>query len=157
MTTVLLADDHAAVRAGLGGMINAEHDLTVVREAGSGAEAMALAEAMRPDAILMDLQMPEVDGVTATEQIRRALPLCAQCQPWSDVHPTMDILRNVQGTIFTRLRQQRPSPGAWERVLISEARRGRPESRSEFCSGGSRWSCDLGGVGNLSQSGYEVS
>jgi DNA-binding NarL/FixJ family response regulator len=74
MTTVLLVDDHPVVREGLRGMIDAEHDLTVVGEAGSGAEAIALAETLRPDVILMDLRMPDVDGVTATERILAALP-----------------------------------------------------------------------------------
>jgi DNA-binding NarL/FixJ family response regulator len=68
-TTVLLVDDHPVVREGLRGMIDAEHDLTVVAEAGSGAEAVAMAESLRPDVILMDLRMPDVDGVTATERI----------------------------------------------------------------------------------------
>lgn len=74
MTTVLLVDDHPVVREGLRGMIDAEHDLTVVGEAGSGAEAIAMAESLRPDVILMDLRMPDVDGVTATERILAALP-----------------------------------------------------------------------------------
>ncbi|MBO0879423.1 MAG: response regulator transcription factor [Mycobacterium sp.] len=74
MTTVLLVDDHPVVREGLRGMINAERDLTVVGEAGSGAEAVTMAESLRPDVILMDLRMPDVDGVTATERILAALP-----------------------------------------------------------------------------------
>ena len=74
MTTVLLADDHPVVREGLRGMIDAEPDLTVVGEAGSGAEAIALAQSLCPDVILMDLRMPDVDGVTATERIVAALP-----------------------------------------------------------------------------------
>jgi DNA-binding NarL/FixJ family response regulator len=73
-TRVLLVDDHPVVREGLRGMINAEDDLTVVGEAGSGAEAVALAESLRPDVILMDLRMPDVDGVTATERILAASP-----------------------------------------------------------------------------------
>jgi DNA-binding NarL/FixJ family response regulator len=74
MTTVLPVDDHPVVREGLRGMIDAEPDLTVVGEAGSGAEAIAIAESLRPDVILMDLRMPDVDGVTATERILAALP-----------------------------------------------------------------------------------
>lgn len=74
MTTVLLVDDHPVVREGLRGMIDAEPDLTVVGEAGSGAEAIALAESLCPDVILMDLRMPDVDGVTATERILATLP-----------------------------------------------------------------------------------
>lgn len=74
MTTVLLVDDHPVVREGLRGMINAEADLSVVGEAGTGAEAVAMAETLRPDVILMDLRMPDVDGVTATERILATLP-----------------------------------------------------------------------------------
>lgn len=73
-TTVLLVDDHPVVREGLRGMIDAEDDLTVVGEAGSGAEAVVMAESLHPDVILMDLRMPDVDGVTATERILAALP-----------------------------------------------------------------------------------
>ena len=74
MTTVLLVDDHPVVREGLRAMIDAETDLTFIGEAGSGAEAVAMAETLRPDVILMDLRMPNVDGVTATERILAALP-----------------------------------------------------------------------------------
>jgi DNA-binding NarL/FixJ family response regulator len=73
-TKVVLVDDHPVVREGLRGMIDAEPDLTVVGEAGSGAEAIAMAESLRPDVILMDLRMPDVDGVTATERILAVLP-----------------------------------------------------------------------------------
>ncbi|HEV8559111.1 MAG TPA: response regulator transcription factor [Actinophytocola sp.] len=69
MITVLLVDDHPVVRAGLRGMLEAEPDLDVVGEAGSGAEAVALARVARPDVILMDLRMPGTDGVWATERI----------------------------------------------------------------------------------------
>lgn len=74
MITVLLVDDHPVVREGLRGMISAEDDLTVVGEAASGAEALSIATSLRPDVILMDLRMPDVDGVTATEQILASLP-----------------------------------------------------------------------------------
>ncbi|MFL6073460.1 MAG: response regulator [Mycobacteriales bacterium] len=71
---VLLADDHPVVRAGLRGMLSAEPDLEVVAEAGSGAEAVALAARHRPDVVLMDLRMPGVDGATATARIAAELP-----------------------------------------------------------------------------------
>lgn len=74
MTTVMLVDDHPVVREGLRGMLDAEPDLDVIGEAGSGAEAVAMAETLRPDVILMDLRMPDVDGVTATERILRRTP-----------------------------------------------------------------------------------
>ncbi|MHC9294214.1 response regulator [Mycobacterium sp. LTG2003] len=71
-TTVLLVDDHPVVREGLRGMIDAEEDLEVVGEAASGAEAITMAESLRPDVVLMDLRMPGVDGVAATERILAA-------------------------------------------------------------------------------------
>lgn len=74
MTTVLLVDDHPVVREGLRGMIDAEPDLTVVGEAGSGTEAVSMAQSLCPDVILMDLRMPDVDGVTATERILATSP-----------------------------------------------------------------------------------
>lgn len=69
MITVMLVDDHPVVREGLRGMLEAEPDLSVVGEAGSGAEALALARVRRPDVILMDLRMPGTDGVWATSRI----------------------------------------------------------------------------------------
>jgi DNA-binding NarL/FixJ family response regulator len=69
---VLLVDDHPVVRAGLRGMLAAEERITVVGEAGSGAEAVVAAAALTPDVVLMDLLMPGVDGVTATGRIMAA-------------------------------------------------------------------------------------
>lgn len=67
--TVLIADDHPVVREGLRSVLSAEADLTVVADCGTGAEAVRLAAALRPDVVLMDLRMPDLDGVRATEQI----------------------------------------------------------------------------------------
>lgn len=69
MIRVLLVDDHPVVRTGLRGMLEVEADLTVVGEASSGAEAIELASTAAPDVILMDLRMPQIDGVGATERI----------------------------------------------------------------------------------------
>ena len=66
---VLLADDHPVVREGLRGMLAAEPDIEVVGEASSGPEAVALAERLRPDVVLMDLRMPGGDGVEATRRL----------------------------------------------------------------------------------------
>jgi DNA-binding NarL/FixJ family response regulator len=66
---VLLVDDEQLVRAGLRMILESADDVTVVAEAADGAEAVTQARRHRPDAVLMDIRMPEVDGLTATRQI----------------------------------------------------------------------------------------
>lgn len=68
---VLLADDQALVRAGFRSLIDAAPDLVVVGEAASGGEAIALARSTRADVLLMDIRMPEMDGLAATREITR--------------------------------------------------------------------------------------
>ena len=69
MIRLLIADDHPIVRDGLSGMFAADPGFEVVGEAGDGAEAVRLAEALQPDVILMDLQMPGVNGLAAISQL----------------------------------------------------------------------------------------
>ncbi|KAA2267025.1 response regulator transcription factor [Solihabitans fulvus] len=71
---VLLADDHPVVREGLSAMLESAPDISVVGMAGSGEEAVALAAAVRPDVVLMDLRMGELDGVTAAARILARSP-----------------------------------------------------------------------------------
>ncbi|GEP32416.1 DNA-binding response regulator [Nocardioides szechwanensis] len=66
---VVLVDDHAVIRMGLAQLLAAVSDIEVVGEAANGEEAIAVVEATRPDVVLMDLQMPGMDGVTATRRI----------------------------------------------------------------------------------------
>ncbi|MEV0135198.1 response regulator transcription factor [Dactylosporangium sp. NPDC050688] len=66
---VLLADDQALVRSGFRMLLDAEDDITVVGEAANGAEAVSRARVTRPDVVLMDIRMPELDGIKATRQI----------------------------------------------------------------------------------------
>lgn len=76
MTTVrvLLADDQPLFREGLRTLLSTRADIEVVGEAGNGLEAMALVERCRPAVILMDLRMPEMDGIQATAKIRERWP-----------------------------------------------------------------------------------
>ena len=69
MIRVLLADDQALVRTGFRMIVENAPDMTVVGEAGDGAEAAAMAAELRPDVVLMDVRMPDVDGVEATRRI----------------------------------------------------------------------------------------
>src|ERR1043166_7236928 len=69
MIRVLLADDHAVVRAGLKAVLSAAKDIEVIGEAKTGCEAVALAERFKPDVVVMDLSMPELDGTAATKEI----------------------------------------------------------------------------------------
>jgi len=71
---VLLTDDHAIVRKGVRALLATERDIQVVGEACNGLEAVAQAEALHPDVILMDLVMPELEGIEATRQIKNKLP-----------------------------------------------------------------------------------
>lgn len=76
-TRVLLADDHALFREGLAGIIAAQPDMEVVGEAGDGLEAIVKAGELKPDLILMDIQMPGVDGLEATREIAKTSPSTA--------------------------------------------------------------------------------
>jgi DNA-binding NarL/FixJ family response regulator len=74
---VIIADDHPVFRGGLRALLGTDPDFEVVAEAAGGAEAIQLAADLRPDVVLMDLHMPDVDGVEATAQIMRNNPKTA--------------------------------------------------------------------------------
>ncbi|NOX62693.1 MAG: response regulator transcription factor [Chloroflexi bacterium] len=97
MSTIrlLIVDDHPVVRAGIRGMLAGQPDFEVAGEASNGEEAVALCNRLRPNVVLMDLRMPQTDGVSAIKRIRKQ---------WPDVHVLVlttydsdaDILRAVE-------------------------------------------------------------
>lgn len=74
MITLLLVDDVPAVRRGLKMRLTLEPDLEIVGEAGNGAEAITLTSVLHPDVVVMDVEMPGMDGVMATETLRSVEP-----------------------------------------------------------------------------------
>jgi two-component system response regulator NreC len=71
---IFLADDHIVLREGLKSLINAQPDLEVVGEAGNGQEALQKVQDLHPDVVLMDLSMPEMNGLRATEHLKQLCP-----------------------------------------------------------------------------------
>ena len=71
---ILLADDHAVVRQGFKMILGAQSDMEIVAEAGNGREAVESAEKLRPDIVVMDVAMPELNGIEATRRIAGASP-----------------------------------------------------------------------------------
>ncbi len=77
MIRVLLVDDQAVVRRGLRVRFHLEPDLEVVGEASTGREALILAQTLTPDVVLMDIEIPGMDGIEATAALRRVVPQSA--------------------------------------------------------------------------------
>ena len=74
MIRVLLVDDHAMVRQGLRSVLEGYHDLQVVGEAQDGMEAVELARVLQPDVVVMDVNMPRLDGIQATSKVKHLYP-----------------------------------------------------------------------------------
>jgi DNA-binding NarL/FixJ family response regulator len=77
MITLLLVDDEPLVRHGLHMWLERVADITVIGEASNGGEAIALAQALHPDVVLMDISMPTTDGIAATAALRASVPQSA--------------------------------------------------------------------------------
>ncbi|MFB7598298.1 response regulator [Streptomyces sp. NPDC056160] len=92
---VLLVDDDPLVRAGLSFMMGGAADIEIVGEAADGGEVEALAERTRPDVVLMDVRMPGVDGITATERLR-VRPEAPQVVVLTTFHADEQVLRALR-------------------------------------------------------------
>ena len=73
-TRLLLVDDHAVVRSGLRMLLEGQHDVEIVGEAATAAEALAATASLRPDLILMDIGLPDKSGIEATREIKKQFP-----------------------------------------------------------------------------------
>jgi DNA-binding NarL/FixJ family response regulator len=91
---VLIADDHPVVRRGLSALLSTVDGFEVVGEATDGAEAVREAQLLRPDVVLMDVRMPDLDGVEATRRIRKAVP---------DTNVLMLTMYDDDATVFTAM------------------------------------------------------
>jgi DNA-binding NarL/FixJ family response regulator len=74
MIKIMLVDDESSVRTGLRMCLELEPDLTIVGEANNGIEAVELAQTLKPDVMIMDVEMPELDGITTTARLRKVVP-----------------------------------------------------------------------------------
>ena len=78
MLRILLADDHAMVRKGFRLILETQPDMQIVGEAGNGREAVELAEQLHPDVVVMDVAMPELNGIEATRRLVASAPAHAR-------------------------------------------------------------------------------
>jgi DNA-binding NarL/FixJ family response regulator len=106
---VLLVDDHALFREGLAGIIDAQPDMQVVGETSDGLEAFVKAQELKPDLILMDVQMPGMDGIESVRQIKQVLPetIIVMLTVRGDDAMLFEALKNgAQGYLLKEIRSQ---------------------------------------------------
>ena len=112
---MLIADDHPVVRGGLRGMFATQPDLELVGEAKTGTEAVSLAGRLKPDVVLMDLRMPEMDGVAATERIKDSNPEI-RVVVLTTYDSDSDILRAVEAGATGYLLKDTPEERLYEAI-----------------------------------------
>jgi two-component system response regulator DevR len=104
---VFLLDDHEVVRRGVGDLLEAEPDLTVVGEAATAAEALARVPAVRPDVAVLDVRLPDGDGVTVCRELRSMLPdlRCLMLTSFADDDALFDaIMAGASGYVLKQIR-----------------------------------------------------
>ncbi len=94
MIRLLLVDDQLAVRRGLGMRLALEPDMLIVGEASNGREALTMAQTLSPDVVLMDVEMPTMDGITTTVALRTTVPQSAV------------VILSIHDDVLTRTRAQ---------------------------------------------------
>ncbi len=107
MIRLVLVDDQATVRQGLKMRLLLEPDIAVIGEAGSGKEALALVPQLRPDVVLMDIEMPGMDGITATSALQRIVP------------QSVTVMLSIHSDKVTRTRAQKAGAKAFVEKLGS--------------------------------------
>ena len=146
MITLLLVDDHPAARDALRVRVELEPDLVVVGEAGDALTALALAEQLAPDVVLMDLALPGMNGIEATAALQRRAPASAvvvftlydSAQNWTDAHaagaaacvgkqePIEVLLRTIRRLVGSPGHRATP---AFDRPVSPEGVRAQPSQR----------------------------
>lgn len=104
---VFLLDDHEIVRRGVRDMLEAEPDITVIGEAGTAASAVARVPALRPDVAVLDVRLPDGDGVTVCREIRSKMPeiACLMLTSFSDDEALMDaVMAGASGFVLKQIR-----------------------------------------------------
>ncbi|MCS0636928.1 response regulator transcription factor [Streptomyces sp. LP05-1] len=146
--TVFLLDDHEVVRRGVHDLLDAEPDLTVVGEAGTAEQALARVPALRPQVAVLDVRLPDGDGVSVCRELRSRMPdlACLMLTSFDDEEALLDaimagasgyVLKQITGTdLVNAVRtvasgQSMLDPGATARVMARLRGGGRPEEQSQ--------------------------